>query len=102
MKNQIVPVAHTQARIHFVRGKRVMIDADLARFYGVGTRDLNKAVTRNLDRFPEDFSFVLTREETRDLMFQAGTSSSQTAENKGLTNTRGSYGGRRKPVRAFT
>jgi len=51
-----------------------MLDADLARFYGVGTRDLNKAVSRNLDRFPDDFAFMLTLEETRALMFQPGTS----------------------------
>ena len=66
-----------------------MLDADLARFYGVGTRDLNKAVSRNLDRFPDDFSFVLTKEDSANLMFQPGTSSS-------------GYGGRRKPARVFT
>jgi hypothetical protein len=63
-----------RSRIHFLRGKRVMLDADLARYYGVGTRDLNKAVSRNATRFPEDFAFMLTREETRVLMFQTGTS----------------------------
>ena len=71
----MIPVPEIQQRIHVVRGKRVMLDADLARFYGVGTRDLNKAVSRNLDRFPDDFSFVLTKEEHVNLMFQVGTSS---------------------------
>jgi hypothetical protein len=85
----LVPVAEIQQRIHVVRGKRVMLDADLARFYGVGTRDPNKAVSRNLERFPDDFSFVLTLEEHANLMFQLGTSSS-------------AYGGRRKPARVFT
>jgi len=66
-----------------------MLDADLARFYGVQTRDRNKAASRNLDRFPEDFAFTLTLEETRALMFQLGTS-------------KPGRGGVRKPARAST
>jgi hypothetical protein len=85
----LIPVPEIQQRIHVVRGKRVMLDADLARFYGVGTRDLNKAVARNIDRFPDDFSFVLTKEESANLMFQLGTS-------------KPGRGGRRKPARVFT
>ena len=54
MQNELTPIAQIQSRIHFVRGKRVMLDADLARFYGVMTFNLNKAVSRNLDHFPED------------------------------------------------
>lgn len=50
-------------RILAVRGQRVLLDADLARLYGVETRALNQAVKRNLDRFPEEFTFPLTREE---------------------------------------
>lgn len=102
MNNQIVSIAQIQARIHIVRGKRIMLDADLARFYGVATRDLNKAVARNLGRFPEDFAFTLTREETLNLMFQAGTSSFQTTEAKSLRKVRSGYGGARKPARVFT
>jgi hypothetical protein len=49
-------------RIHLVRGQRVILDADLAFFYGVATRDLNKAVQRNRDRFPSDFAFVITHQ----------------------------------------
>lgn len=64
-----------------------MLDRDLSELYGVGTRDLNKAVSRNLDRFPSDFMFPLTRQEVRDLMFHFGTSS---------------RGGVRKLPRAFT
>lgn len=85
----LIPAPEIQQRIHSVRGKRVILDADLARFYGVGTRDLNKGVTRNLGRFPDDFAFTLTMDETRALMFQAGTSKS-------------GRGGVRKPARAFT
>ncbi len=57
-----VPAELIQRRILILRGKRVLLDADLARFYGVATRELNKAVARNLMRFPEDFAFQLTRE----------------------------------------
>ena len=50
-------------KIHFIRGQKVMIDRDLAELYGVTTGNLNKAVTRNNRRFPDDFMFQLTREE---------------------------------------
>jgi hypothetical protein len=52
-----------------------MLDKDLAALYGVATRNLNKAVKRNLERFPEDFMFQLSKEELRNLMFHFGTSS---------------------------
>ena len=71
---ELIPTESIQQRILFVRGKRVLLDADLARFYGVGTRELNKSVSRNSDRFPDDFAFKLTLEETQALMFQLGTS----------------------------
>ncbi len=57
-----------------IRGKRVMIDSDLVRLYGVKTKNLNKAVKRNIERFPEDFMFQLSKEETENLRFQIGTS----------------------------
>lgn len=103
MKIDLIPVAQIQARIHIVRGKRVMLDADLARFYGVTTFNLNKAVGRNIERFPEDFAFALTPAEMRNLIFQSGISSSQTTGGEGLRKTaKRSYGGTRKPARAFT
>lgn len=52
-----------QSKIHDIRGQRVMLDRDLAEMYGVETRALNQAVKRNIDRFPEDFMFQLTKEE---------------------------------------
>lgn len=61
-------------KIYVLRGKRVMIDHDLAVFYGVSTGNFNKAVKRNIDRFPEDFMFQLTRDELKNLIFQIGTS----------------------------
>lgn len=53
-----------QERIFIIRGKKVMFDRDLAELYGVETKVLNQAVKRNIERFPEDFMFQLTKEET--------------------------------------
>lgn len=55
-----------QSKIYDIRGQKVMIDRDLAEMYGVETRTLNQAVKRNVDRFPEDFMFQLTDEETQN------------------------------------
>jgi hypothetical protein len=57
-----------------IRRHRVMVDADLAKLYGVTTFNLNKAVKRNSDRFPEDFMFRLSAQETAALTFQIGIS----------------------------
>lgn len=62
------------ALIVSVREHKVLLDSDLATLYGVETKALNRAVKRNLDRFPEDFMFQLTREEADALRFQSGTS----------------------------
>jgi hypothetical protein len=75
--------------VRWVRGERVMLDADLARLYGVETGDLNRAVKRNSRRFPDDFMFVLNKQEVANLICQIGISSS-------------GWGGRRKPIMAFT
>lgn len=63
-----------QNLIHNIRGQKVMLDSDLAMLYGVLTKNLNKAVKRNVQRFPEDFMFQLTEEEYESLRFQIGTS----------------------------
>jgi hypothetical protein len=60
--------------IFLIRGRRVMLDRDLANLYGVTTSNLNKAVQRNRERFPADFMFQLTARETQSLIFQSGTS----------------------------
>ena len=60
--------------VFFVRGEKVMLDADLARLYRVTTGNLNKAVKRNQARFPGDFMFQLTDKETESLIFQSGRS----------------------------
>ena len=64
---QIEPV---EPLIREIRGERVILDADLARVYGVPTSRFNEAVKRNLDRFPEDFRFRLTREQADSLRSQ--------------------------------
>ena len=75
--------------IYTIRGKQVMLDSDLATLYQVETKNLNKAVKRNIDRFPASFCFQLTEEEVENLRFQFGTSSL-------------SYGGRRYLPYVFT
>ena len=69
-----VPIERIESVILFVRGHKVMLDRDLAALYGVTTFNLNKAVKRNTDRFPEDFMFQLTAEEANTLRFQTGMS----------------------------
>ncbi len=59
--------------ILLIRGQRVMLDRDLAALYGVETKNLNKAVRRNADRFPPDFMFQLTADEADASRFQIGT-----------------------------
>jgi len=61
-------------KIFPVRGKRVMFDRDLAELYGVETKALNRAVKRNIERFPEDFMFQLSKDELDNLRFHFGTS----------------------------
>jgi len=69
-----LPQERIERSILFLRGLKVMLDRDLAELYGVETRDLNKAVRRNGDRFPSDFMFQLTPEKYKNLMFQFGIS----------------------------
>ena len=73
MKNSFVPIEIIQNKIYLIRGRKVMFDKDLAMLYGVLTKNLNKAVKRNLERFPDDFMFQLTKEEYDSLRFQFGT-----------------------------
>jgi hypothetical protein len=86
-KEDLVPQEILESRIFLIKGKKVMLDCDLAALYGVTTGNLNRAVRRNLDRFPEDFMFQLTNQEVKNLIFQFGTSR---------------WGGTRKLPYAFT
>ncbi|TKB54902.1 MAG: ORF6N domain-containing protein [Nitrospira sp.] len=70
----LVPRERIEQTILLIRGHRVMLDADLAKLYGVTTFNLNKAVKRNADRFPDDFMFRLSAQETTSLTFQIGIS----------------------------
>ena len=70
--------------IYEIRGQKVMLDRDLAVIYGVETRILNQAVKRNLDRFPSDFMFQLTKEEWRDIENNSIISSQMVMTSKGV------------------
>jgi ORF6N domain len=74
MNKGIVSAEQIALRIRLFRGQKVLLDSDLARLYGVTTGNLNKAVNRNRERFPEDFVFQLTAEEAQNLIFQIGRS----------------------------
>jgi hypothetical protein len=82
-----IPDEIISSKIFLIRDKKVMLDEDLAELYGVTTGNLNKAVKRNISRFPDDFMFQLTKEEFEILIFQIGTSG---------------WGGRRTLPYAFT
>ena len=64
----IIPAGKIEQRILLIRGQKVIIDADLAEFYGASTKALNQAVKRNRDRFPDDFTFQLTAAEKSELV----------------------------------
>jgi hypothetical protein len=64
----VIPAEPLEGKILIVRGHKVMLDADLARLYGVGTKALNQAVKRNKERFPEDFMFQLTKREKTEVV----------------------------------
>ncbi len=71
----LIPNEVIMNKIYLIRGKKVMFDRDLAELYEVETKQLKRAVKRNIKRFPEDFMFELTLEEFSDLRSQFGTSS---------------------------
>ncbi len=73
MPGSIVPSEIIQNKIYLIRGKKVMLDSDIAELYGVSTKRLNEQVRRNIDRFPEDFMFILSKEESDSLRSQFAT-----------------------------
>jgi flagellar capping protein FliD len=108
---QIVPQPENLAQLVFlIRGEKVLLDADLAMLYGVDTGALNRAVKRNIERFPEDFMLRLTLEEWGNLKCQIGISNSPSTsvKVKKLGNIRSqivfstAHGGRRAIPYAFT
>ena len=74
---EMIATEPVDALIRIVRGQRVILDADLARVYGVPTKRLNEAVRRNAARFPVDFAFQLTRQEVAILRSQFATLNSR-------------------------
>ena len=75
MENQLKIVNSEEIKnlIYTIRGKQVMLDSDVAMLYHYETKNVNKAMKRNIDRFPEDFCFQLTNDEFKNLRFQIGT-----------------------------
>ncbi|MEI7542995.1 MAG: ORF6N domain-containing protein [bacterium] len=69
----LIPIENIAQKIYLIRGQKVMLDSDLAVFYGVETKQLNRQVRRNIESFPEDFMYVLTKEESNLLRCQIGT-----------------------------
>jgi len=84
----LIPLERIERSILLIRGHKVMLDADLAALYDVETKQLVRAVKRNIFRFPDDFMFQLSEDEFENLRFHFGTSSQ--------------WGGRRYPPYAFT
>ena len=76
VKNEISD-EEIKSLIYTIRGKQVMLDSDVAMLYHYTTKNINKAVKRNIDRFPEDFCFQLTEDELQFLRFHFGTSKSK-------------------------
>jgi len=74
VKSSVIPVERIERAIYFIRGEKVMLDADLAELYGVATKALVQAVKRNLSRFPADFMFQLSKEELESWRSQLVTS----------------------------
>ncbi len=95
---QFVPIEVIERQIFLIRGQKVMLDANLAELYGVTVGRLNEAVKRNMDRFPEDFMFQLTKEEFDNLKFQFATPSLKSQ----IAISSSGWGGRRHPPYAFT
>jgi hypothetical protein len=71
----LVPLETITSNIHLIRGIKVMLDSDLSELYGVSTKRFNEQIRRNLERFPSDFMFRLTKEEYNSLRSQVATSS---------------------------
>ena len=73
-QQSLIPIERIASSIYLIRGEKMLLDSDLADLYHIETKNLNKAVKRNLRRFPNDFMFQLTDKEFESLKFQIGTS----------------------------
>ena len=95
MENEIITVEGIRSLVYTIRGQQVMLDSDLAEIYGYELRAMNQQVKRNIERFPEDFMFQLTKDEVELVKSQIVTSRDNTFFS-------GQEGGRRKLPYAFT
>ena len=95
MENEIITVEGIRSLVYTIRGQQVMLDSDLAEIYGYELRAMNQQVKRNIERFPEDFMFQLTKDEVELVKSQSVTSRDNTFFS-------GQEGGRRKLPYAFT
>ena len=103
MNKEIVPADQTALRIRNFRGEKVLLDFDLAALYGVETRVLNQAVKRNADRFPSDFMFQLSVEETEMISQRVTSSAGQTvSDSSQIVMSPGKHRGKRYRPYAFT
>jgi len=102
--NTLAPIDNQtiQSKIYTIRGAQVMVDEDLAILYGVETKQLNKSVNRNSERFPEKFRFQLTVGEYENLRFQNGTSSLDDSLGSQFATLEKQHGGRRYLPYVFT
>lgn len=103
MENEI-SILQIEKKIFVIRGVQVMIDRDIAELYGVETKVLNQAVKRNIERFPEDFMFQLTREEIDSVKSQIVTLNTEQKQGVNLKSqiVTSSWGGTRKLPFVFT
>jgi hypothetical protein len=76
-KNTSIPVETLMSKIYFIRGVKVMLDKDLAELYDIETKRLKEQVRRNIERFPEDFMFEMTKQELEDWRSQFATSNKE-------------------------
>lgn len=109
----LIPAERIESRIFLIRGEKVILDVDLAELYGVTTSALNQAIKRNGDRFPADFMFQLSADESElvlksQIVISNSDSESKSLSEKGLlksqvvTSKRSGAGGRRYRPYAFT
>jgi hypothetical protein len=104
MSKEIIPTEQIALRIRHFRGEKVLLDFDLAALYGVETRALNQAVRRNADRFPADFMFQLSSEETETLsqLVTPSVAGHDVSNSSQIVMSSGKYRGKRYRPYAFT
>ena len=101
-RSEIMTIEDIRNLVYIIRGQQVMLDFDLAEIYGYEVKRLNEQVKRNINRFPEDFMFQLSREEVELVKSQIATSQKKQDDNLKSQFATSSWGGKRKLPYAFT